>query len=194
MAEFRYNPETDAFCLLELNPRYWGGLPTAIKSGVDFPLLHLRAALGEPLPQTPVLPLRQVEGRWLLGELRSVVDLLRQRHWRKVGTRLYSRRSWPVYWDDVDWRRPGAFGHQVRAYYRILKRHGNAGGHRQLPQRVAHVCCFDQLLDLGHQDISTVSTDERHRISRQALFFWSKVANALSTSLAMPGGYRAHIC
>jgi predicted ATP-grasp superfamily ATP-dependent carboligase len=129
MAEYRYNPATDALCLLELNPRYWGGLPTAINSGVDFPLLHLKAALGEPLAEAPVLPSRQVEGRWLLGELRSLVELLQLRRWRDAGTMLYSRPSWPVYWDDIDWRRPDAFGYQARAYYRILKEQGNAGGH-----------------------------------------------------------------
>ncbi len=129
MAEYRYNPATNAFCLLELNPRYWGGLPTAINSGVDFPLLHLRAALGELSRQATVLPSCQVEGRWLLGELSALAELLRWRRWREAGAMLYSRRDCPTYWDDIDWRRPEAFAYQARAYHRILKRHGNAGGH-----------------------------------------------------------------
>lgn len=37
MFEFRHNPETRAFVLLEVNARFWGSLPLAIASGSDFP-------------------------------------------------------------------------------------------------------------------------------------------------------------
>jgi len=37
MFEFRQNRATRAFVLLEVNARFWGSLPLAIESGVDFP-------------------------------------------------------------------------------------------------------------------------------------------------------------
>ena len=37
MFEFRVNPRTQAFVLLEVNARFWGSLPLAIAAGADFP-------------------------------------------------------------------------------------------------------------------------------------------------------------
>ncbi|MBV9084374.1 MAG: ATP-grasp domain-containing protein [Acidobacteriaceae bacterium] len=37
MVEFRYNPESRRWVLIETNGRFWGSLPLAIASGVDFP-------------------------------------------------------------------------------------------------------------------------------------------------------------
>jgi protein-tyrosine-phosphatase/predicted ATP-grasp superfamily ATP-dependent carboligase len=37
MIEYRKNPMTGAFTLMEINGRFWGSLPLAIASGVDFP-------------------------------------------------------------------------------------------------------------------------------------------------------------
>lgn len=39
MAEFRINANTRQPILMEINPRFWGSLPLAIASGVDFPRL-----------------------------------------------------------------------------------------------------------------------------------------------------------
>ncbi len=38
MAEFRVQPRTGWWVLLELNARFWGSLPLAVAAGVDFPL------------------------------------------------------------------------------------------------------------------------------------------------------------
>lgn len=38
MAEFRTDPDTGRFVLLEINPRFWGSLPLAVGAGADFPL------------------------------------------------------------------------------------------------------------------------------------------------------------
>ncbi len=37
MVEFRVDPESGRWCLLEINGRFWGSLPLAVASGADFP-------------------------------------------------------------------------------------------------------------------------------------------------------------
>lgn len=37
MVEFRYNPESRRWVLIETNGRFWGSLPLALAAGVDFP-------------------------------------------------------------------------------------------------------------------------------------------------------------
>ena len=37
MVEFRYNPKSHTWVLIETNGRFWGSLPLALASGVDFP-------------------------------------------------------------------------------------------------------------------------------------------------------------
>lgn len=45
MVEFKYDCVRKQFFVLEINPRYWGSLPLAVYSGVNFPLLHTLSAL-----------------------------------------------------------------------------------------------------------------------------------------------------
>ena len=37
MVEFKFNPQTEYWIFIEINGRFWGSLPLAIASGVDFP-------------------------------------------------------------------------------------------------------------------------------------------------------------
>lgn len=53
MFEFRHNRATDAFVLLEVNARFWGSLPLAIASGVDFPRRLFEMLSGAPCPPLP---------------------------------------------------------------------------------------------------------------------------------------------
>lgn len=77
MLEYRYDRETDNFKLLDANPRYWGGLANHIESGVDYPPLHIAAHMQpDSLPDTLVLPTREIETRWILGEIRAVMELM----------------------------------------------------------------------------------------------------------------------
>ena len=46
MLEYRRDPSTGDFRLLELNARFWGSLHLALAAGVDFPRLLLDAWLG----------------------------------------------------------------------------------------------------------------------------------------------------
>ena len=46
MAEFRVNPEIEDWILVETNARFWGSLPLAAVSGVDFPLYLYQTLVG----------------------------------------------------------------------------------------------------------------------------------------------------
>jgi len=91
MVEFK---KDDDYRLMEVNPRFWGSLPLATRSGVNFPALLCRRALGEDLGAPPrydagirlrFLPrdaaaawsaLRNPERRWsyAMGFLRDLLD------------------------------------------------------------------------------------------------------------------------
>src|SRR5206468_279655 len=60
LAEFRFDDTTGNFWLLEVNPRYWGGVSTAISSGVDLPKLHVGALLRRTYPDACVVPTKCV--------------------------------------------------------------------------------------------------------------------------------------
>lgn len=91
MVEFK---KDDDYRLMEVNPRFWGSLPLATRSGVNFPALLCRLAMGEDVGAAPryeagvrlrFLPLdaaaacsalRDSERRWTyaLGFLRDLLD------------------------------------------------------------------------------------------------------------------------
>lgn len=45
MVEFKYDEIRKQYFIIEVNPRYWGSLPLAVYSGVNFPVLHALSAL-----------------------------------------------------------------------------------------------------------------------------------------------------
>ncbi len=47
MVEFKQEKRTDALYLMEINPKFWGSTDLAIASGVNFPDLLVKVALGE---------------------------------------------------------------------------------------------------------------------------------------------------
>ncbi|MBI4621322.1 MAG: ATP-grasp domain-containing protein [Desulfobacterales bacterium] len=50
MVEFKRERSTSDLYLMEINPKYWGSLDLALASGVDFPVLDVRMAMGEQIP------------------------------------------------------------------------------------------------------------------------------------------------
>ena len=50
MFEYRWDPSTDKFFLMELNARFWGSLHLPIHAGVDFPKLLVSAWSNETFP------------------------------------------------------------------------------------------------------------------------------------------------
>ncbi len=49
MVEFKLNPLTRKFCLMEINGRFWGSLPLAVAAGADFPSMLLDLELDEEI-------------------------------------------------------------------------------------------------------------------------------------------------
>jgi predicted ATP-grasp superfamily ATP-dependent carboligase len=67
MVEFKVSPDGSPY-LMEVNARFWGSLQLAIDSGIDFPWILYRMAIGEetaPLNGYDV----GIRSRWLLGDL-----------------------------------------------------------------------------------------------------------------------------
>jgi D-aspartate ligase len=54
--EYKRDPRTQRFKLLDVNPRAWGWHTLGAAAGVDFPLLAWRLARGEAVPQRRALP------------------------------------------------------------------------------------------------------------------------------------------
>jgi predicted ATP-grasp superfamily ATP-dependent carboligase len=80
MAEFKVDPRDGIPKLMEVNPRFWGSLHLAIVSGVDFPWLMLKMALGESFP--PILQYQvNKQCRWLLfGDILHFIKNPRRFH------------------------------------------------------------------------------------------------------------------
>jgi hypothetical protein len=53
MLEYRWDPTTQRFCLIEINSRFWGSLHLALFAGVDFPTMLMDGFFGRPV--SPVL-------------------------------------------------------------------------------------------------------------------------------------------
>jgi predicted ATP-grasp superfamily ATP-dependent carboligase len=74
MVEFRYDPATEKYTLLEVNPKFWGSLDLALAAGADFPGSLCEMARGESLPYTEdyLYPLRY---HWpLSGEIQHLYE------------------------------------------------------------------------------------------------------------------------
>ncbi len=69
MCEWKHDPRSGRYQLLEINPRFWGSLELAVRAGVNFPVLYAEAASGgAPAPVFGGRP--GVRCRWLIpGEL-----------------------------------------------------------------------------------------------------------------------------
>lgn len=65
MVEWKVDPKTNIPKLMEINPRFWGSLELAVRSGVDFPVLYAKAAMGKKLPDPPKYK-TGVRCRWLI--------------------------------------------------------------------------------------------------------------------------------
>ncbi len=105
-AEFKVNEEKGDIYLLEVNPRFWGSLNQAVMSGVNFPLLLYRMAIGDEINEQ--IDYRDnIVTRWLLGDCRGLLDYLlhSKNRWRILREFL---NFWgkDIYYDDFSIRDP----------------------------------------------------------------------------------------
>jgi predicted ATP-grasp superfamily ATP-dependent carboligase len=81
MVEYKVDERTGTPYVMEVNGRFWGSLQLAIDAGVDFPVLLVAAAAGEPV--APVMAYRSgVRSRWWWGDVDHL--LARLRHSREA--------------------------------------------------------------------------------------------------------------
>ncbi len=83
MVEFKFDEVRKQHFIIEVNPRYWGSLPLAVYSGVNFPVLHMLSALGRDY--APVLEYKLgVRVRFLENDIKAIVAEMRvQESFRK---------------------------------------------------------------------------------------------------------------
>jgi predicted ATP-grasp superfamily ATP-dependent carboligase len=85
MVEYRFNFQTGEYFLLDVNPRYWGGLSLHLSAGVDYPKLQIAYFLEDKnLPVDTIKTMKMVESRWALGEIRALGEYIAARDWLEV--------------------------------------------------------------------------------------------------------------
>lgn len=85
MVEFKKDVKDNKFKLMEINPRFWGSLPLAIQSGVNFPYLLCKMKLGASV--SPVLRYKLgIKTRFLFLDIRSVFSELQHNRQTKLKT------------------------------------------------------------------------------------------------------------
>ena len=75
--EFKLDSRDNTPKLMEINPRFWGSLPVAIKSGIDFPYLLYRLAMDGDIPNSFNYTVG-VKGRYLEQDIMYIISLLTQ--------------------------------------------------------------------------------------------------------------------
>ena len=116
MVEFRVDEESDRFTLMEINPRLWGSLPVAVRSGVDFPRGLLSLAQGSEFSHEQ--PAYRIGYRMRvvpkdLEWIRENWTADREDPLLLTGSRKLSLFEWilPILrvegWDHFSWRDPG---------------------------------------------------------------------------------------
>jgi predicted ATP-grasp superfamily ATP-dependent carboligase len=77
MVEYKVDERTGTPYLMEVNGRFWGSLQLAVDAGVDFPVLLLSAATGEPTE--PVNEYTAgVRSRWWWGDVDHLIARVRR--------------------------------------------------------------------------------------------------------------------
>jgi len=77
MVEFKIDEATGHVHLMEINGRFWGSLPLAVRAGVDFPLTYYKLATGDAVEKmTEVSLLPYMRTRHFLGDVKWVCSVL----------------------------------------------------------------------------------------------------------------------
>jgi len=109
MVEFKLDQRNNKPVLMEINPRFWGSLNQAIRSGVDFPyLLYQMAVEGDV---KPVFNYKTgVKTRWFLGDARGMIDyILKSENRFEMLVDFLNFAGKDVYYDDISIEDPLPF-------------------------------------------------------------------------------------
>jgi predicted ATP-grasp superfamily ATP-dependent carboligase len=91
MVEFKMDEKENVPKLIEVNARFWGSLQLAVTSGVDFPYMLFRMAVGERVEDSGDYRIG-VKSRWELGDLDHLfIRLLKKTSTLSLPTRHPSR-------------------------------------------------------------------------------------------------------
>jgi predicted ATP-grasp superfamily ATP-dependent carboligase len=89
MVEYRHDPATGQFVLMEVNGRFWGSLPLARHAGAHFAWAHYAHAFGLPFEAEPVRT--GTKARFLIPETRRLLRILKT---GEAEGRLSALASW----------------------------------------------------------------------------------------------------
>lgn len=116
MVEYRHDPATGRYWLMEVNGRFWGSLPLASQAGAEFAWEQYRAAVPE-VDSAPQPPYRPRKARYAIPDTRRLMEVLRSpasaaapgqpapRRWREAlayGADLLNPRTGYYVWDRRD--------------------------------------------------------------------------------------------
>jgi len=113
--------------LMEINPRFWGSLELAVRSGVDFPVLYAKLAMNENIENITEYK-EEIRCRWMIpGEILRYLNQNNEEK-EKFGDFLKGLPSEAEEWDKADL--PGTLGSFVcpaflainPRYWKYLKR------------------------------------------------------------------------
>ncbi|MDC1205443.1 ATP-grasp domain-containing protein [Candidatus Pacebacteria bacterium] len=76
MVEFKVDSDSREPLLMEINGRWWGSLPLAVASGIDFPYLYYQMASGEVLPDFVGIAKDGIVTRHFLGDVRHLLRVM----------------------------------------------------------------------------------------------------------------------
>lgn len=114
MVEFKWQPQTRDYRLMEINGRLWGSLPLAVAAGADFPWLLYRLMVHGEVPALPAardgVYCRKLSAdlHWLELVLRKAAppQLVQLPGWRQVLRDLLRMLSPQHHFDVQSWRDP----------------------------------------------------------------------------------------
>jgi len=86
MVEFKFDQQANEYKFLEVNPRFWGSLPLALRCGVNFPAYLVQMALGDTPHRACGYPVG-VKVRFLFTDIPAAWDT-----WRKNKTLSFVRQ------------------------------------------------------------------------------------------------------
>lgn len=128
MVEYRHDPATGRFVLMEVNGRFWGSLPLARHAGALFAWAQYADAFGLPVEETPII--KGTKARFLIPETRRLLRILKtndaEGRWAAVGSWLSAGFDSKLRHYVYDASDPGPFWRDVRNAIAALARRGKS--------------------------------------------------------------------